>query len=96
MKKGALPIPYIITLILGVIVVALLAYWFVNSGGKGTNIGKEAECTARKTEFCATQLSEHLEKARECDENRWPNDKVCSFCKGIIPGWDGKLSGVTC
>ena len=95
MKKGV-AIPYIIALIIGVIVVAVLAYWFISSGGKGSNIGKEAECTARKTEFCATQLSENLEKVKGCD-NSWSDPtKVCAFCKSIIPGWDGKTSGITC
>ena len=94
--RKAVAIPYIIALIIGVIVVAVLAYWFIFSSGKGSGIGKEAECTARKTEFCATQILEKREKVKECDST-WSDDtKVCSFCKAIIPGWDGKIAGITC
>lgn len=52
MRKGALPIPYIIALIIGVIVVAVLAYWFISSSGKGSNVGKEAECRGRILQWC--------------------------------------------
>lgn len=94
--KAAMPVPYIIALIIGVIVVAVLAYWFISSGTKGSNIGTEAECSARKVEFCATKLSEKLTKARECDDNSWPDTEACSFCRGLIPGWSEKDSRVDC
>lgn len=90
--KAAMPIPYIIALIIGVIVVAVLAYWFISSGGKGTSIGKEAECTARKAEYCASQTNDALEKARTvCKElpSNW-----CDFCS-FIPNWKS-VSGVEC
>jgi len=34
MKKGAVPIPYIIALLLGIAVVAILGYWFFVLGGQ--------------------------------------------------------------
>lgn len=95
MRKAAMPVPYIIALIIGVIVVAVLAYWFVSSGGKGTKIGIEAECTARKLEFCATKLSEKLAIARECDSSWSIPGNVCSFCSGTIPGWNPRGSPIT-
>ncbi len=86
MKKAALPIPHIIALIMGVIVVAVLAYWFINSGGKGSDIGTEAECTARKAEYCATptqSLKEWNEAYREkC--GLWSNEACVQFCKSIV------------
>jgi hypothetical protein len=94
--RKAVAIPYIIALIIGIVVVAVLAYWLISSGGKGSDVGKEAECTARKTEFCATQLSEKREIVKECDSTWSDDQKVCSYCKAIIPGWNGKSAGITC
>lgn len=86
MRKAAMPVPYIIALILGVIVVVVLAYWFVTSGGKGGNIAKEAECTARKVEFCATQtVTSEADVAKVCSPD-WKTD-IENFCERIIPGW---------
>ncbi len=83
MRKAAMPVPYIIALIIGVIVVAVLAYWFVSSGGKGSTVGKEAECTARKVEYCATQTLDAKSKANSVCGS-WK--EIC-FCPDIIPNW---------
>lgn len=102
MRKAAMPIPYIITLIIGVLVVAVLAYWFISSGGKASGIGKEAECTARKGEFCATQSESNWGKLLNvCGDKKFKQilddpatttkneaDNQCySFCKALIPTW---------
>lgn len=92
MSKGALPIPYIIALIIGVIVVAVLAYWFVTSGGKGTGIGKEAECRARMLDMCATGESARAKAQEVCPASEL--SKICDFCK-IIPNWDKTKLGCT-
>ena len=42
--KKAVAIPYVIALILGVVVVALMGYWFVAQGGKTISAGTQAEC----------------------------------------------------
>ena len=78
-----MPVPYIIALILGVIVVAVLAYWFISSGGKGSNIGTEAECNARKVEFCATQTGDVWDTViKKCGNF----DNCYNYCTSIIPG----------
>lgn len=46
MKKGAIPIPYIVALIFGVIVISLIGYWLVNQGGKTITSGATTECDA--------------------------------------------------
>ena len=80
-------IPYIIALIIGVIVIAVLGYWFISSGGKGSSIGTEAECTARKTEYCATQTSDTLSKVKEVCTKEFGTTDQCDFCGRIIPNW---------
>jgi hypothetical protein len=51
-NKGDVPIPYIIALILGVIVIALLAYWIFFSGGNLGTIITEKGCEAKKMGYC--------------------------------------------
>jgi len=96
-----MPVPYIIALIIGVIVVVVLAYWLVSAGGKGSNIGKEAECTARKVEYCASQTDDAWQKISDvCGSKLFGEDKTItknnkpitigacySYCSTIIPGW---------
>lgn len=53
MEKGDVPIPYIIALILGIAIVAILAYWFFSTGGKFTNTISQADCSARQMQWCA-------------------------------------------
>ena len=84
--KKAVAIPYVIALIIGVIVVTVLAYWFVSSAGKGTGVGKEAECTARKAEWCITQTSTAETAADKVCLGDWKS-KRAEFCGAIIPGW---------
>lgn len=51
MKKG-IAVPYIIALILGVAVVALIGYWLIALGGKLPWVSQEAYCTARESAWC--------------------------------------------
>jgi len=50
--RKAVAIPYVIALILGLIVIAILAYWFISQSGKTTNVGTSAECQAKAFSFC--------------------------------------------
>ncbi|MEM5797268.1 MAG: hypothetical protein QXD72_02550 [Candidatus Aenigmatarchaeota archaeon] len=89
MRKATIPIPHIIALILGVIVVVVLAHWFISTGGGGVSVGSDAECTARKVEFCGAQTIENWEKQRtKCGSARELNTQNCkNFCQTIMPGW---------
>lgn len=52
MKKGSVPVPYIIALLLGIAVIAILAYWFFFSGGKFGGAVSEAACRAKLLKYC--------------------------------------------
>ncbi len=84
--KKAVAIPYIIALIIGIIVVAVLAYWFVSSSNKGTRVGNEAECVARKTEYCVTQTADAKSAANKVCSSGWDSN-LADYCGRIIPGW---------
>lgn len=52
MKKGQIPIPYIIALLLGIAVVAILGYWFFVLGGRIPGQVSETWCNTKKNQYC--------------------------------------------
>ena len=52
MSKGDVPISYIIAIILGIIVVALLGYWFYTTGGKFSGTASETACRGKLLQYC--------------------------------------------
>ena len=50
--RKAVAVPYVIALILGVAVIALIGIWFVTSGGKFTKESISTECRSKAVEFC--------------------------------------------
>lgn len=96
--KKAVAIPYVIALIIGVIVVAVLAYWFIVASGKGGTIGVTAECRARMLDMCLTGEAARSDAEKVCSANKIsspnPDADICKFCKSVIPGWDtSKITG---
>jgi len=57
MAKGEIPIAYIIALILGIAVVAVLGYWFFIVQKGGGNEMSIAECRTKAVEYCSTWKS---------------------------------------
>jgi len=51
--KGALPIPYIVALIIAIIVIAVLIYWFMIMGGKPIEEFERQRCNARAATYCS-------------------------------------------
>jgi len=52
MSKGTLPVPHIIAIVLGIIVLALLGYWFFTTGGTFSGTASEAECRGKFLQYC--------------------------------------------
>lgn len=51
--KGALPVPYIVALIIAIIVIAVLIYWFLVLGGKGTDQATFRLCQGKVFTYCS-------------------------------------------
>jgi hypothetical protein len=51
MPKGV-AVPYIIAIILGIVVIALLGYWLFVLGGHVGGVGTEQTCGAKKIAWC--------------------------------------------
>lgn len=64
----AVAIPYVIALILGVIVIAILVYWFINQAGKTTTVGTSAECQAKEFSYCVQWQNND----KDCDDTKNP------------------------
>jgi len=54
MKKGAVPIPYIIALLLGIAVVAILGYWFFALGGQWGGEVTLQRCRTMAHTYCSS------------------------------------------
>jgi hypothetical protein len=52
-SKGAVPVAYIIAIILGVLVMGLLGYWLYTSGPKVETFMTESECKSAHMSACA-------------------------------------------
>lgn len=52
MRRGAIPIPYIIALIFGIIALAVLGYWLYTQSGKIIGTGGSIECQAKQESYC--------------------------------------------
>ncbi len=83
MGKGA--VDYIVAIVLGVAVIALLGYWFFTSQRDGSGSANLAECTAVKTQFCAIQTEENWNKMlTKCgDANKFKSVEVIETTSGI-------------
>jgi len=53
MKKGEVPVAYIIALILGIAVVAVLGYWFFIVQNQGGNTMNQEQCRSSASQYCA-------------------------------------------
>lgn len=51
--KGAIPIPYVIALIFGVILIALLGYWISYQSSKTIGTGQTTQCDTRQHLYCS-------------------------------------------
>ncbi|MCD6402858.1 MAG: hypothetical protein J7K98_00840 [Candidatus Aenigmarchaeota archaeon] len=52
MSKGQMPIPYLIAIIIGIIVIAVLVYMFVTKTGIFSGFTGEQECKAKAQAYC--------------------------------------------
>ena len=53
MSKGAVPVPYIIALLLGIAVVAIIGYWFFVLSGQTGGEATLSTCNTRAYTYCA-------------------------------------------
>ena len=86
--RKAVAVPYIIALILGVAVIALLGVWFVMSGGKFTTQSGKSLCDNKFLQWCTTKgptdTYDTFKTGTECanvDGNYQRCNQVLGTCK---------------
>jgi hypothetical protein len=85
MNKGAVPIPYIIALVLAIIVIALVVYWLFFSSGDFGDIISEKGCEAKKMAYCSeyktssssTSFSTSCDSINDNNKNEYYAPECC-------------------
>jgi len=79
--KGALPVPHIVAILIGLAVVGLLGYWFFVLSGKFGSEAGEKECMTRIYTACA-----RWREAGFPDEpgNYGLTDSLCKQCYDVV------------
>ncbi len=74
--RKAVAIPYIIALVLGVIIIALVGYFLFGQFGKTSTVGKDAECQSKLLQYCMKWISND----RTCSDSTRPDPKILEGC----------------
>ncbi|MBI2547554.1 MAG: hypothetical protein HYW23_03860 [Candidatus Aenigmarchaeota archaeon] len=92
----AVAVPYIIAIVLGIIVIAIVGYLLFMSSNNSICAGKDAECRGRILEWCTTKTESAKQKINEicssCIKGFDFKANVCIFCKTVIPGWNDQAN----
>lgn len=81
LKKGAIPVPYIIALILGIVVVGILGYGFFVLGWRIPGLSAEQQCSTRKSSYCTEWARSGYADEAEPKGGVW--DDYAPGCKDI-------------
>ena len=54
--RKAVAVPYVIALVLGVAVIALLGFWFVTTGGKFSEQATKTQCESKLVVYCTSYI----------------------------------------
>jgi hypothetical protein len=90
MRKGELPVPYIIALILGIVVVGILGYGFFILGWRIPGLSNQGNCQTKVTEWCS-QWSKN-----DYDSNNMPADTWETYAPGCDSAGIGQPSAISC
>ena len=85
MKKGAMPVPYIVAIILAVIIIGLLGYWLIVELNIFNIYSSEELCRAKIMGACANKPSDYNidpYKYNQCKGTELA--KVVSTCADVI------------
>ena len=69
MRKGAIPVPHIIALVLGIVVIGLLAFWFFILGGRIPGEDIKAQCEVKRNTYCTQRAT--CGYAETCSPGDW-------------------------
>jgi len=76
MRKGDVPVPYIVALILAVIIIGIIGYWFFTVVLSGSNAANEAYCTTLATKGCMASGNPDVSTDSKCNGMTFDCDKL--------------------
>jgi len=94
--KGALPVPYIVAIVIAIVVIAVLVYWFFVLSGQGGGTAIEQFCLAKRFTYCSSWAAvgydpekqpgkkEFAEWAPECGTYTWAKAVSMTACKEAL------------
>lgn len=87
--KGALPVPYIVAIIIAILVIAVLVYWFYTLSITGTGTSAETICRGKEIAYCtqwsATGYNPDSQPGKQ-DFSLWASDCASySWAKAVAP-----------
>jgi hypothetical protein len=95
-SKGALPVPYIVAIIIAVIVIAVLVYWFFVLSGKGNTQATDAFCRAKELTYCSQWAPSNFNPSSQpsgqrfcCGDTTYANE-----CRTL--DWPSQVDGPAC
>ena len=101
-SKGALPVPYIVALIIAIIVIAVLIYWFFVLSGQGGSEATFRLCQGKLFTFCtgwATCNYQDTCQAKDRTGNAadfYDLNQECIPFKGVPNKLPGAVTGPAC
>jgi hypothetical protein len=99
MKKGALPVPYIVAIIIAIIVIVAIVYWFIYLRGQSWIETQEQICRGKELSYCTEWATCGLDKATCRPKNpstQQPQDftQYASECKELA--WASQVTDDEC
>ncbi len=95
LMKAAMPVPYIIALVFGVIIIAVLGYWLYTQSSKSGSKGAIGECDAKKLLFCQAYKSLGYTTEPLIDFPVGCNKPTADRCIELLGGCKGKPTSYT-
>ncbi len=80
----AVAVPYLIAIVLAVIVLGVIAYWFLTTSGKGGSFTSESFCKGRLLQYCSELRTQRISADIDFYSDKYA--KECSIYKGKA-GW---------
>lgn len=101
-SKGALPVPYIVALIIAILVIAVLVYWFFVLSGQGGSEATFRLCQGKLFTYCSQWATcNYQDTCQPKDRNNQPADFYsinpdCVPFKGVPGKLPAAVTGPSC
>ena len=82
--KKAVAVPYLVAIIIGIIVLGVIAYWFLRTNLRGSEATGESFCKAKLLQYCGDVITGRI---KETVDFYSLYAKDCGIWKGK-PGWE--------